>query len=66
MVREAWLSVLFIPLNSYFMADVNKIRQVIAALIDAFDSTSSPNDIIEAFEDELDAYEELIQTYHQK
>ena len=47
------------------MADVNKIRQVVAALIDAFDSTSSPNDIIEAFEDELDAYEELIQSYHQ-
>ena len=48
------------------MADVAKIRQVVAALIDAFDSTSSPNDIIEAFEDELDAYEQLIQTYHQK
>jgi hypothetical protein len=48
------------------MADVNKIRQVVAALIDAFDSTSSPNDIIEAFEEELDAYEELIQSYHQK
>lgn len=64
MVREAWLSVLFIPLDTHFMADVNKIRQVVAALIDAFDSTSSPNDIIEAFEDELDAYEELIQTYH--
>jgi hypothetical protein len=56
----------FLPLDSYFMADVNKIRQVVAALIDAFDSTSSPNDIIEAFEDELDAYEQLIQTYHQK
>jgi hypothetical protein len=47
------------------MADVNKIRQVVAALIDAFDSTSSPNDIIEAFEEELDAYEALIQSYHQ-
>ena len=66
MVREAWLPILFLPLDSYFMADVNKIRQVVAALIDAFDSTSSPNDIIEAFEDELDAYEQLIQTYHQK
>jgi hypothetical protein len=65
-VRKARLSILFIPLDTYFMADVNKIRQVVAALIDAFDSTSSPNDIIEAFEDELDAYEELIQTYHQK
>ena len=48
------------------MADINKIRQVVAALIDAFDSTSSPNDIIEAFEDELDAYEQLIQIYDQK
>ena len=48
------------------MADVNKIRQVVAALIDVFDNTSSPNDIIEAFEEELDAYEELIQSYHQK
>ncbi len=57
---------MFLPLDTYFMADVNKIRQVVAALIDAFDSTSSPNDIIEAFEDELDAYEQLIQTYHQK
>ena len=66
MVREAWLPILFLPLDSYFMADINKIRQVVAALIDAFDSTSSPNDIIEAFEDELDAYEQLIQTYHQK
>jgi ubiquinone biosynthesis protein UbiJ len=41
------------------MADINKIRQVVAALIDAFDSTISPNDIIEAFLDELDAYEQL-------
>ena len=66
MVRKARLPILFLPLDSYFMADINKIRQVVAALIDAFDSTSSPNDIIEAFEDELDAYEQLIQTYHQK
>ncbi len=66
MVWEAWFPILFIPLDPYLMADVAKIRQVVAALIDAFDSTSSPNDIIEAFEDELDAYEELIQTYHQK
>ena len=48
------------------MADVKEISQVVSALIEAFDKTSSPNDIIEAFEDELDAYEELIQTYHQK
>jgi hypothetical protein len=48
------------------MADVTEISQVVSALIQAFDKTSSPNDIIEAFEDELDAYEQLIQTYHQK
>jgi hypothetical protein len=48
------------------MADVTEISQVVSALIIAFDKTSSPNDIIEAFEDELDAYEQLIQTYHQK
>ena len=48
------------------MADVKEISQVVSALIEAFDKTSSPNDIIEAFEDELDAYEQLIQTYHQK
>ena len=48
------------------MADVNEINQVVTALIEAFDQTSSPNDIIEAFEDALDRYEELINLYHQK
>ena len=48
------------------MADVKEIRAIVGALIKSLDKTSSPNDIIEAFEDELDAYEELIQTYHQK
>jgi hypothetical protein len=42
------------------------MRQLVAALIDFLDSTSSPNDIIEAFEEELDAYEEQINLYHQK
>jgi hypothetical protein len=48
------------------MADLKEIRALVNALIVSLDKTSSPNDIIEAFEDELDAYEALIQTYHQK
>ena len=66
MVREARLSILFIPLDTYLMADVSDIKQVATALIMAFDKTSSPNDIIEAFDDALEEYEQLIQTYHQK
>jgi hypothetical protein len=56
----------FFPLDSYFMADVKEISQVLSALIEAFDKTSSPNDIIEALDDALEGYEQLIQTYHQK
>jgi hypothetical protein len=47
------------------MADVNEIRQVVDALLLAFDKTSSPNDILEAFEDALDDYETLLIKYHQ-
>jgi hypothetical protein len=47
------------------MADVNEIKQVVEALISAFDKTSSPNDILEAFEDALDDYENLLIKYHQ-
>ena len=58
---------MFLPLDSYFMADVKEISQVVSALIEAFDKTSSPNDIIEAFDDALEGYELLIQTtYNQK
>jgi hypothetical protein len=32
----------------------------------ALDKTSSANDIIEGFEDALDAYEDLINTSHQQ
>ena len=35
-------------------------------LIMALDKHASPNDVIEGFEDALDAYEELINQYHQK
>jgi hypothetical protein len=48
------------------MADVNLIKDLAANLIMALDKYSSPNDIIEGFEDALDAYEELVNTYHQK
>ena len=66
MGRETRLPLVFLPLDSYFMADVKEISQVVTALIEAFDKTSSPNDIIEAFDDALEGYEQLIQTYHQK
>jgi hypothetical protein len=48
------------------MADVTLIKDLAANLIMALDKHSSPNDIIEGFEDALDAYEELVNTYHQK
>ena len=66
MVRKARLSILFIPLDTYLMADLTLIRDLASALILALDKSSSPNDIIEGFEDALDVYEQLIQTYHQK
>ena len=55
-----------IPLNSNRMANVELIKDLAANLIMALDKYSSPNDIIEGFEDALDAYEELVNTYHQK
>ena len=48
------------------MADVREIHAVVTALIESLDKTSSPQDIIEAFDDALEVYEQLIQTYHQK
>jgi hypothetical protein len=48
------------------MADVALIKELASNLIAALDKYSSPNDIIEGFEDALDEYEELINTYHQK
>jgi len=55
-----------IPLYSYRMADVKLIQDLAANLIMALDKHSSPNDIIEGFEEALDAYEQLINQYHQK
>jgi hypothetical protein len=48
------------------MADVTLIKDLAMGLILALDKTASPNDIVEGFEDALDAYEQLINTYHQK
>ena len=48
------------------MADVTLIKDITTNLIMALDKHSSPNDIIEGIEDALDAYEDLINQYHQK
>ena len=55
-----------IPLHPCRMADVTLIKDLAMGLILALDKTASPNDIVEGFEDALDAYEQLINTYHQK
>jgi hypothetical protein len=47
------------------MVDVEVIKDVATNLIMALDKYASPNDVIEGFEDALDAYEELINRYHQ-
>jgi hypothetical protein len=44
------------------MADVREIHAVVTALIESLDKTSSPQDIIEAFDDALEIYENQIQT----
>jgi hypothetical protein len=48
------------------MADLALIKDLAMNLIMALDKHSSSNDIIEGFEDALDGYEELINTYLQK
>ena len=48
------------------MADLALIKDLAMNLIMALDKHSSSNDVIEGFEDALDAYEELINQYHQK
>jgi hypothetical protein len=47
------------------MADLELIRDLASGLIVALAKSSSPNDIIEGFEDALDAYEQLIQSSYQ-
>ena len=46
------------------MVDLKLIKDLAASLIMALDKHSSPNDIIEGFEDALDEYEELIKEFH--
>jgi len=48
------------------MADVNLIKDLAINLIMALDKYSSPDDIIEGFEEALDCYDELTNQYHQK
>jgi hypothetical protein len=48
------------------MVDLELIKDLAMNLIMALDKHASPNDIIEGFEDALDGYEELINTYHQQ
>ena len=48
------------------MADVDMIKDIATNLIMALDKHTSANDIIEGFEDALDAYEALINQYHQQ
>ena len=57
---------MLLSLHPHVMADLKEIKVIVGALIEALDKTSSPNDIIEAFEDALDGYEETINLYHQK
>jgi hypothetical protein len=47
------------------MADLELIRDLASGLIIALARSSSPNDIIEGFEDALDAYEQLVQNSYQ-
>ena len=49
-----------LSLNSYLMADVKLIKDLAANLIMALDKHSTPNDIIEGFEEALDEYEEFV------
>jgi hypothetical protein len=47
------------------MADLELIKDLASGLIVALAKSSSPNDIIEGFEDALDAYEQLVQNSYQ-
>lgn len=48
------------------MADLELIKDLAMNLIMALDKHASSNDIIEGFEDALDGYENLINTFHQQ
>ena len=46
------------------MVDVEIVKSIATNLIMALDKHTSPNDIIEGFEEALDEYESLIQKFH--
>jgi hypothetical protein len=48
------------------MVDIELIKDLATNLIMALDKHSSPNDIVEGFEEALDSYEELIQRFHKQ
>jgi len=47
------------------MVDVTVIKDLAFNLVMALDKHSSPQDVIEGFEDALDEYEQLIDRFHQ-
>jgi len=48
------------------MVDLEVVKSLATNLIMALDKHTSPNDIIEGFEDALDEYEDLINKLHQQ
>ena len=60
MGRETRFPLVFIPLDSDYMADVTLIKDLAMNLIMALAKHYSPNDIIEGIDDSLDAYESLL------
>ena len=48
------------------MVDLEVVKSLATNLIMALDKHTSPNDIIEGFEDALDEYEDLINKFHQQ
>jgi hypothetical protein len=64
MGRETRIPMVCVPQYPNRMADVELIKDLATNLIMALDKHSSPNDIVEGFEDALDSYEELIQRFH--
>ena len=61
MVWEEWISLVLILFNTNRMADVKLIKDLAITLIMTLDKHSSPNDIIEGFDEALEEYETLLQ-----
>ena len=60
-MREEWIPLLLVLFYTDRMADVNLIKDLAATLIMTLDKHSSPNDIIEGFDEALEEYETLLQ-----